>query len=330
MAPRCPLCRASEHHIVFTIGYRAIWDALEAEWGAPISPSTREASATDERTTLLRCGSCGLEWFDPASPGGPAFYAELMGAMPYNADRWEFGVARAEIRPDDDVLDLGCGEGAFLRSLGNRSGRTVGVDLNAPAVDALRSIGIEAHVGGFGDLSDRAVGLFDVVSAFHLLEHVADPLAVVRAAGHRLKPEGRMIVSVPNRERSLKNEREPLDCPPHHVTRWSADQLNALALQADLSVRRIIFEPPDLSVARELVRRSAYERMRWLPERTRGGAIRVWGRFAMSSNRHRRLSRGTRFAAKGMFGHAVLVEMARRSRPAGMRAALPHRGSTIP
>jgi len=108
MAPRCPLCGACEHAIVFTIGYGAIWDALEAEWGAPISPSTREASATDERTTLLRCGSCGLEWFDPASPGGPAFYAELMGAMPYNADRWEFGVARAEIRPDDDVLDLGC------------------------------------------------------------------------------------------------------------------------------------------------------------------------------------------------------------------------------
>ena len=125
--------------------------------------------------TFSDAGSCGLEWFDPASPGGSAFYAELMGAMPYNADRWEFGMARAEIRPDDDVLDLGCGEGAFLRSLGYRSGRTVGVDLNVPAVDALRAIGIEAHVGDFGDLSARPVGLFDVVSAFHLLEHVADP-----------------------------------------------------------------------------------------------------------------------------------------------------------
>ena len=126
-----------------------------------------------------------------------------------------------------------------------------------------------------------------------------------------------MIVSVPNRERSLKNEREPLDCPPHHVTRWSADQLNVLARQSGLSVRRIAFEPPDLSVARELARGSAYERVQWLPERTRGDAIRVWGRLAMSSRRHRRLSRGTRFASKGMFGHAVLVEMARTSRPAG-------------
>ncbi len=306
----CPLCGDCDGEAVFSLEYASIWDALDREWSASISSATRVSSAPTDTTQLVRCRTCGLEWFDPLVPGGSEFYRELMSAMPYNPGRWEFDVAAGRISPDQAVVDLGCGEGAFLRLLGKRPGRRVGIDINGPAIDHLVSTGIEAYVADFTGLRPNELGEFDVITAFHLLEHVYDPLAVVLAGKSCLRPDGRMLLSVPNRDRSHRSGREPLDCPPHHVTRWSVAQLHELAERAGLRVRHIDFEPPDLSVARELVRNEADPLLRWLPLGARRQARRAWGRLAMSPRGYVRRTREAGFAKRGIFGHAVLVELA--------------------
>ena len=132
-----------------------------------------------------------------------------MASLPYAEDRWDFGLARGLIGAEDDVVDLGCGEGRFLASLALRRGRTVGVDHHEPAIGDCR-----AGRRGLASLRasrEREDTLFDVVTSFHTLEHVADPLVTARSAVRCLRPGGRLLLSVPNRERSWREEGEPLD-----------------------------------------------------------------------------------------------------------------------
>jgi SAM-dependent methyltransferase len=314
--PTCPLCAGVAATSVRAYSYEAIWEGLRTEWGASITDATRQADAPTHDVSLVRCDDCGLERFEPFAPGSPAFYEELMAAMPYNDERWEFGVVAGRVRQSDDVLDIGCGGGAFLRSLGTRSGRSAGIDHNADAIDRLAGQGVEAYVVSFDEFARAEAGRFDVVTAFHVLEHIDEPVAAVEAAAACLRPGGRLFVSVPNRERSYRSDAEPLDCPPHHVTRWSEIQLRALADRVGLAVRAVEFEPPDLSVVRELARRKAATRLRRVPGRARELASWAWGKAAIGPRRHGAIARRDGFAARGEYGHAVLAELERTPAPA--------------
>jgi len=79
------------------------------------------------------------------------------------------------------LLDLGCGAGEFARYATDRGATLTGVDLDEAAVAAAA-----AHVpeAAFlvGDAADPPSGPFDAVVAMQLLEHVANPVAVLRVA----------------------------------------------------------------------------------------------------------------------------------------------------
>jgi SAM-dependent methyltransferase len=79
------------------------------------------------------------------------------------------------------VLDLGCGPGTFAAGAVARGARVVGIDGDRSAV-----LAATAAVPGadflVGDAHDPPPGPFDLVAAVQLLQHVANPLAVLRAA----------------------------------------------------------------------------------------------------------------------------------------------------
>jgi hypothetical protein len=58
-----------------------------------------------------------------------------------------------------------------------------------------------------------------------------------------LTPQGRLLLGVPNRESFLRYVDNPLDLPPHHMLRWSAESFERLAGFFPLDVERIRFEP---------------------------------------------------------------------------------------
>ncbi len=78
------------------------------------------------------------------------------------------------------VLDLGCGPGTFAAAAVARGARVVGIDADRSAVAAAA-----AEVPGadfmVGDAHDPPPGPFDLVAAVQVLQHVANPLAVLRA-----------------------------------------------------------------------------------------------------------------------------------------------------
>ena len=80
------------------------------------------------------------------------------------------------------VLDLGCGPGTFAAAAAARGARVTGIDADPSAVAAAAAAVPDATFS-VGDAHDPPPGPFDVVAAVQLLQHVANPLAVLRAAG---------------------------------------------------------------------------------------------------------------------------------------------------
>lgn len=99
------------------------------------------------------------------------------------------------------VLDLGCGgghNGALLKRAGARE--VVGVELDAGAAAQARKR-LDAVVQGdlaHLDLAQLGVEPFDAILASDVLEHLADPEAVLARALTHLRPGGAVVVSLPN------------------------------------------------------------------------------------------------------------------------------------
>src|SRR3954464_9625090 len=86
------------------------------------------------------------------------------------------------VGPATTLLDLGCGTGLFARAATDRGARVTGIDLD-PAAVARATAEVPEGVFVVGDAQEPPPGPFDVVVAVQLLMHVADPVAVLAAAG---------------------------------------------------------------------------------------------------------------------------------------------------
>lgn len=98
---------------------------------------------------------------------------------------------------DGRYLDVGCGSGASLgvaRALGWRGS---GIETDVEAAARARAFTDDLYVGDVLDAPFEA-GRFDVVTAFHVLEHLPDPVAAVERMLGWLAPGGLLIVEVPN------------------------------------------------------------------------------------------------------------------------------------
>lgn len=232
-------------------------------------------NAPGEETSLFECGCCGVHFFDRAVAGDAEFYHAL-GQSPkyYSSWKWEFGWVRSRLPPSAKVLDIGCGSGDFLAAIAPGVRRAVGLDRSPVAVALARARGLEAVEG---DLSDRVAGFegaFDVVCAFHVLEHLPEPVPFLGLLRRCLRPGGSLFLSVPNRMRSGRASLEPLDCPPHHLTRWSPSSLERFAGCGGLRVAELATEPVDVSIPRDRLRQRILSATGGIP--FAGGFLGVW------------------------------------------------------
>ncbi len=134
----------------------------------------------------------GYPWPRQAElPGPKAAWALLLAPLASRLRRFPRFVAGGR------VLDLGCGDGAFLDYLHRCGWRTVGVDIVPAAVEAARAAGHEAYEGSIPGV-ELEPGSFDAASVWHTLEHVPRPDETLRALFRLLRPGGELRVGVPN------------------------------------------------------------------------------------------------------------------------------------
>jgi SAM-dependent methyltransferase len=218
-------------------------DALRKGWavfGVQFAESTWKAIDRLGGAELFRCAACGFEFCRPVLAGDGDFYAQLEQQKQkyYPPDVPEFirTLGWAQERHWHTVLDIGCGEGAFLDSARAAGLKGTGVELNLLAAEACRKKGHEVHTRLLSELLDGPLASkFDLVTVFQVLEHVSDPVGFLKHASQFLAPGGCVSVAVPN-DRGIYRicPKEPHQWPPHHVTRWRLEDLRRIADRCNL------------------------------------------------------------------------------------------------
>lgn len=99
------------------------------------------------------------------------------------------------------VIDIGCGNGAFLRgmSMALPGWRITGSDLNANFRDEICGISASADFLSDAELK-TTTRQFDVVSFIHCIEHIPDPVAYLADARRLVRPNGFLLIQVPDAE----------------------------------------------------------------------------------------------------------------------------------
>src|SRR5690606_26221549 len=100
------------------------------------------------------------------------------------------------------ALDVGCGAGLVCEPLARLGAAATGVDAALENVEVARH-----HAAGSGldidyrqgELAELGLGMFDLVTCFEVLEHVADKRGFVGQLACHLAPGGLLVLSTPNR-----------------------------------------------------------------------------------------------------------------------------------
>lgn len=302
--PSCLLCHANQTREVDCVSAARLQQAYREELDVVVACPL-------ESIRYLACASCGLRFFWPVFTGDAGFYRDLQ-RIPwyYNAGKQEFKIAARYIQSTHDVLEIGAGRGLFSREIQVRT--YTGLEFSPAAIELAARDGIQLQAESVEEHAQRNGCRYDVVCAFQVLEHVADPSAFLKAAVQCLRPGGRLIVSVPGEDSFAGFAYwDVLNMPPHHVTRWTDDCLRKVAGLHGLQLLDLVAEPLGRNMrrayARAVVERGIADRLhltlRLLDERIKRPGFSAIATIAASLLR--------RYLAltpkRGRRGHAVLA-----------------------
>lgn len=235
--PRCPCTGEPAVRLVQTVPARLLVEL----WRLACRADARSSFGGTRRFGLWESPT-GLYFFDPPLEGDAVFYESFYRFGPMrrylqDPDRSEFRLAARHVAPGASVLDVGCGFGPFRRHV--PEARYQGLDpyFSGPADAPVRRESLARHLDGHA-------GRYDVVTAFQVVEHVADPAAFVRDLARAARPGGTVMIGVP--QVGGAHTRVPnylVNAPPHHLTWWTPAALSAAAAQAGLVPREIVAAP---------------------------------------------------------------------------------------
>jgi 2-polyprenyl-6-hydroxyphenyl methylase/3-demethylubiquinone-9 3-methyltransferase len=157
-------------------------------------------TATQDNADPLEVGkfdALASRWWDPEGDFKPLHQLNPV-RLGYVADRAELSGAA--------VLDVGCGGGILTESLAKAGASVTGIDM---AENVLAVARLHQQVSGLTDiryelssaesLAAIEAGRYDVVTCMEVLEHVPDPVSLIRACARLTRPGGTLFFSTLNR-----------------------------------------------------------------------------------------------------------------------------------
>ena len=139
------------------------------------------------------------------------------------------------------VLDVGCGSGVLLARMKALGWDAAGVELDPGGVEAARARGVAVHQGQLAD-AKFPDNHFDAVHSAHVIEHVYDPVALIKECFRILKPGGRLVIITPNTaswgHRKFGRSWLNLD-PPRHLILFNARTLRVAAEKQGFVIERL-------------------------------------------------------------------------------------------
>lgn len=155
---------------------------------------------------LARCNACGLVFTNPRPSN------ERLGAF-YSGDTYAChavaGSASAGAKADflldrinhylpaevpRTLLDFGAGGGAFIAHALTRGWDARGFEPGKRGLETCRAAGLDVT----DSLSEIPSSAFGVITLFHVFEHLGNPDEVLDEVRRMLRPDGRLVIEVPN------------------------------------------------------------------------------------------------------------------------------------
>lgn len=199
-----------------------------------------------ENIQVYRCLETGYRFFYPFNiEGDSKFYENLQQLewyyMPW---KWEHKQTFNLIRPNDQVLEIGCAKGSFIEKLSKSGINCIGLELNEEAVEEGRRKGMKILNETVQEHAKDNLEKYDVVCSFQVMEHVASIKEVIQASIDSLKTGGKLVISVPNNDSFLGYDTDNyLNMPPHHMGLWNEQSLKGLTNIFNIKLKEIYLEP---------------------------------------------------------------------------------------
>ena len=223
----CPVCQSTD--VTF-------WVHVPAEWLDKRSP------VPDKEYTYLRCQECEATFLSEIPPDEELSMYYESGYYHLKQEhrdspkslsailRFHMRLARPiPLEKPGKHLDFGCGPGDYLSFTESYGWESVGVEYSEASARAARARGFQVVLES--DLDDLPDGGYDLITMIHSLEHLPQPMEVLRRLVRKLAPSGQLFIEVPY-----------LDCHEFRIFgRWFSMIQAPVHLQffTDSTVRRI-------------------------------------------------------------------------------------------
>lgn len=210
--------------------------------------------------SVVRC-TCGLVFVTPQPPRQvlehayeEAYYRPWEKQVVLRSKMWQQRLLRVEtfVSPPGRMLDVGCGTGAFLEVAEERGWDVTGTEFSAYAIKVAEARRFRVLKGEVWEAKLPAEA-FDVVTCWHVIEHVADPKRVMEEIYRVLRPGGVLVLATPNvadhifrAAYIIARRRRPVFYEPDerevHLFNFSEQTLRALATTVHFQVVEVGFD----------------------------------------------------------------------------------------
>jgi len=217
---------------------------------------------------LVSCQHCQLVLFVPRP--SPEELAEFYNTEGYREGyeqspmaRQSFAIARYEqlekaiahyspsllSKANKRFLDIGCGLGDFLSVVAAQGWNITGTEISPKAVQQANSLLGDKVIEGEIINLELPENSYDLITIYHVIEHLLDPVATLVKIRHLLKPEGMAFIETPNMGSlgaRLRGKNWSHIIPPEHITYFKPSSLNYALKEAGFPRCKVFTNPPPL------------------------------------------------------------------------------------
>ena len=207
--------------------------------------SHRKGSVRDNpELDILECESCGLVTLSSLQHIKDNHYEEsgMHGDDLPSVKSWAQGAERDDERRfnllkdtivNAKIMDFGCGASGFISKAESLARKVVGVEPEQRVHEYWKDR-LEIYIS-LKEVDDD----FDLITAFHVVEHLPDPIAILKSLAKCIKKGGRIVIEVPNSNDALltlydSNSFQNFTYWSQHLFLFNANNLQKLANQAGL------------------------------------------------------------------------------------------------
>ena len=248
----CPVCSSSRGKY-FTSAFDRVLNRPEQMW------------------TIHRCLDCGFGWTEPAlrdeeiKQHYPSTYLgdtrrtldEFLSGRLQQSRSWKKEVEKVDLVQrfvsSGRILDVGCGDGKFLWALDSQQWDRTGVEFSEETVRLVNEKIDDVKLFE-GDIfsAELKEGSFDVVTFWHVLEHLPRPQEVLERVRRLLSPGGWIFISLPNfnsvQARLFRRYWYAFDDVPRHLYHFAPRPLEILLREMDFQEPQHLFFSPIVNI----------------------------------------------------------------------------------